>query len=190
MGTYGRNLEFRVPPEAENRQGRYAVPTTGTRIPLGAPVTAVTGATPTDLDMAPVALVTAAGPPVKGMSGLALYEYAPAAFAGYDPFLTVYSDLGDIPLGAAIQLISGPEVKIVFKNTVARSFLDARTYAARTMVAGMGATPTVQVGDLLTPGPGDDTGGYWQETSTEANAWLRVVHIDTARHEVEARFVF
>lgn len=190
MGTYGQNLEFRIPPEAENRPGRYSVPTTGTKIPMGAPVTAVSGATPTDLDLAPVALVTSATAPVRGMSGLALFEYAPAAFAGYDPFLTTYSDLGDIPLGAAIQLVSGPEVKVVFRNTTARTFLDTRDYTGRVMVAGMGATPTIAVGDMLTPGPGSDSGGYWQETSDATLAWLRVVHIDTARAEVEARFVF
>lgn len=190
MGTYGRNFEFRIPPRAERRHGRYAVPSSGTRIPIGAPVRATDDADPTSLDLQPVALATAAGPPVVGMCGLVLYEHAPAAFAGVDPFLTTYSDLGDVPLGAAVQVIHGSETKVVFKNTVPSDFLDARSYLGRTMVAGMGATPTVSVGDLLTPGPGNDDDGYWQVTSTPANGWLRVVHIDTTRLEVEAEFVF
>jgi hypothetical protein len=190
MGTYGRNLEFRIPPEAENRPGRFAVPTTGTKIAIGAPIQVTAGAAPTDLDLAPVTLVTAPTAPLIGLCGLVLFEYAPAAFAGVDPFLTTYSDLGDVPLGAAVQMISGPEVKVVFKNTTARDFLDIRHYTARTMVGGMTATPTIAVGDMLTPGPGDDTGGYWQETSDPTLAWLRVVHIDTTRLEVEARFAF
>lgn len=39
MGTYGRNFDFRIPPTSEFRPGRYVVPSTGTAIPLGAPVT-------------------------------------------------------------------------------------------------------------------------------------------------------
>jgi hypothetical protein len=190
MGTYGRNFEFRIPPEAENRPGRFAVPATGTRIAIGAPIKVTPGGVPTDLDLQPVTLVTAATAPLVGLCGLVLFEHAPAAFAGVDPFLTTYSDLGDVPLGAAVQMVSGPEVKVVFRNTLARDFLDLRTYSARTMVAGMGATPTIAVGDMLTPGPGNDSGGYWQETSDPTLAWLRVVHIDTTRLEVEARFAF
>jgi hypothetical protein len=188
--TYGRNFSFRIPPRAERRHGRYAVPATGTKIPIGAPIQATAGADPTALDMQPVTLVTAAGPPVIGMSGLVVYEYGPAAFAGDDALLTTYSDKGDVPLGAAVQMIHGTEVKVVFKNTVDSDFLDARAYAGRTFVAGMGATPTVEVGELLTPGPGNDNDGFWQVTADAANAWLRVVHIDTVRLEVEAEFVF
>lgn len=190
MGTYGRNFEFRIPPRAERRHGRYSVPTTGTKIPMGAPVRATDDADPTALDLQPVTLLTSATPPVPGMCGLVLFEHAPAAFAGVDPFLTTYSDLGDVPLGSAVQVIHGSEIKVVFKNTVENDFLDARTYAARTMVAGMGATPTIAVGDLLTPGPGNDTDGYWQRTAVAANGWLRVVHLDLVRLEVEAEFVF
>lgn len=190
MGTYGRNGEFRIPPRAERRHGRFAVPSTGTRIPIWAPVRATDDADPTSLDLQPVALVTAPGPPVVGMSGLVLYEHAPAAFAGVDPFLTTYSDMGDVPLGAAVQVIHGTEVKVVFKNTTENDFLDSRVYQGRTMVGGMTATPTVAVGDLLTPGPGNDDDGYWQVTATPANGWLRVVHIDPVRLELEAEFVF
>lgn len=190
MGTYGRNFEFRIPPRAERRHGRFAVPTTGTRIPIGAPVGLVADADPTSLDLQPVELITAATPPLAGRHGLVLFEHAPAAFAGVDAFLTTYSDLGDVPLGGAVQVIHGSEVKVVFKNTVDSDFLDARTYQGRTFVAGMSATPTVSVGDLLTPGPGDDDGGYWQVTGSAANGWLRVVHIDPVRLEVEAEFVF
>lgn len=188
--TYGRNFSFRIPPRAERRAGRYSVPATGTQIPIGAPIQATDEAEADALGMQPVTLVTSAGAPVIGMSGLAVYEYGPAAFAGDDALLTTYSDKGDVPLGAAVQMISGTEVKVVFKNTVDNDFLDVRAYAGRTFVAGMGATPTVAVGDLLTPGPGNTNDGFWQVTATPANAWLVVVSIDTTRLEVEARFVF
>ena len=58
------------------------------------------------------------------------------------------------------------------------------------MVAGLGATPTVVVGDYLRPGVGDDTSGYWTETATEADGWLVVTSVDATRQEVEARMTF
>lgn len=189
MGTYGRNFEFRIPPEAENRPGRYVSPTAAPTIPLGTPV-ATTGAGADAMGLLPVALVTAAGAPKRGACGIIIYEWAPAAFAGTDPWLTTYSDRDFAPLGEAVQVVSGPEVKVVFRNTTASTFLNNRNYTGRTMVAGMGATPTIAIDDWLTPGPGNDSGGYWQKTATEANAWLRVTGIDVARLEVEARFVF
>ena len=190
MGTYGRNFEFRIPPEAQNRKGRYCVPSTGDRIPIGAPVTVDAGANTNDLDLAPVSLATGATARAGGHKGIVVYEYGPAAFAGDDPFLTTFSDKDLVPLGAAVQVVNGPEVKVVFTNTVDYLFLNTRTYPGRIMVAGLGATPTLAVGDFLTPGTGDDTAGYWAETSTEADAWLVIDHIDAGRQEVEATFLF
>lgn len=190
MASYGRNFDFRVVPQAENRKGRFHVPSTGSTIPLGAPVGA-TNAAEDGRGLAPVALVTGATAPLKGLHGILVYEYAPAAFAGFDPELTTYSDLDFAPLNAAVQVVSGPEIKVVFYNTTARTFLAARSYPGRVMVAGIGiATPTIAVGDLLTPGTGNDTAGYWAETGSASNAWLRVTHIDNARAEVEAQLLF
>ena len=58
------------------------------------------------------------------------------------------------------------------------------------MVQGLGATPTVTVGDFLNPGPGDDTDGYWVSTATAAGAWFVITAIDTVRVAVEARMLF
>lgn len=191
MGTYGRNLEFRIPPEGENRPGRYAVPATGATIPLGAPIIATAAGAPTDVyDLQPVALATGATDTPQGIGGMVVYEWAPAAFAGVDPYLTTYSDRDFAPLGAAVQMVSGPEVKVVLRNTVASTFLGNRDYPGRIMVAGFGATPTIAVGDFLTPGIGNDVDGYWAETADKTKAWLRVVHISVSRGEIEARFVF
>ncbi len=190
MGTYGRNFEFRVPPRGGQRGGRYAVPTTGAEIPIGAPLKVTAAADATSLGLTVVNLTTGASAPVPGTCGIAVYEWAPAWQAGSDPFLTTYSDKDTVPLGAAVQLVSGPDVKVVFTNTVESTVLTNRTYAGRVMVAGFGATPTVAVGDFLTPGTGNDSAGYWAETGSAANAWLVVTHISTDRGEVEARFVF
>lgn len=189
MGTYGRNFDFRIPPESENRAGRFAAPTSGV-IPMGAPVVADLTAGTNALGLQIVKLATGAQAPVGGISGIAVYEYGPAAFAGDDPALVLYSDKDTVPAGKAVQVVSGPYVKVVFTNTVARVFLGERSYAGRMMVAGIGATPTLTVGDLLTPGTGNDTAGYWAETAIAADAWMVVTAVDLTRGEVEARMLF
>ncbi len=200
MGTYGRNFEFRVPPTHGQRAGRQVLNITGldaatqaAGVPIGAPIKldntiAVSSAYSGAYN---VQLATGAQAPVKGGSGILLYEHAPAAFAGYDPALTTYSDIDKAPVGKLVQMISGLEVKVVFKNTDASTFLGTRSYAGRIMVAGVSiATPSVAVGELLTPGTGTDAAGYWAETGTAANGWLEVLSVDAVRDEVEARMIF
>ena len=190
MGTYGRNLQFRIPPMSENRAGRFAVPSTGI-IPIGAPVVADLTAGLDALGHQIVKLAPQASAPVGGISGLAIYEFGPAAFAGFDPLLTTYSDLGNIPVGKGIQVVDGTYTKVVFANTVAETFLGQRTYPGRIMVAGLTAvTPGVAVGDYLVPGVGDDTNGYWQDQQSATGAWLVVTSVDTVRVQVEARMLF
>lgn len=186
MSSYGRNFDFRVPPQPDHRGSRYV---TATELPIGVPV-AVTATTQDAQGRNPVVLATGATTKKEGLTGILVFEYAPAAFAGVDPALTTYSDLGTAPAGSPVQLVSGESVKVVLRNTSARSFYGQRTYAGRVMVAGLGATPTVAVGDYLRPGVGDDTSGYWTETSTESEAWLVVTGVDTVRQEVEARMTF
>ena len=87
--------------------------------------------------------------------------------------------------------MNGTDVKIVLRNTSDETFLQTRAYTGRVMVAGIGiATPTLAVGDYLTPGTGDDDNGYWAETATAANAWLVITKVDNDRGEVEARLTF
>lgn len=190
MGTYGRNLEFRVPPYHGQRGGRYVLPSTSANLPIGVPVVVPDGSAADAMDLLPVNLATGAQAPKQGMSGLLLFEHAPAAFAGFDPELTTYSDMDFVPAGRAVQVISGQRIKVVFRNTADRTFLQTRAYTGRIMVAGLGATPTLAVGDFLTPGVGNDDDGYWAETGSVANAWLVVERVDAARQEVEARFAF
>lgn len=193
MSTYGRNFEFRVPPVHGERGGRYYLPSTaGADLPIGVPVRVADGATPSVAftGALPVALATGAQAPKVGLSGIILYEHAPAAYAGFDPALTTYSDIDKAPRGKLVQVIAGGRVKVCLRNTEDRTFLQSRTYEGRVMVAGLGATPTLAVGDLLTPGTGNDDAGYWAETAVLANAWLIVENVDNARGEVECRFNF
>ena len=53
----------------------------------------------------------------------------------------------------------------------------------------LGATP-VEPGDMLTPGAGNDTDGYWKKTDTAGDAWLIVTKVDTNRGEIEALLNF
>src|SRR4051812_48700778 len=106
MASYGRNLEFRIPPAPEARGGRFVLTgTAGTTVALGAPVTydSVTAASVDFPGSVNVKLATSNQAPVAGMSGILLYEHAPAAWAGFDPLQVTYSDFGYAPVGKLVQ---------------------------------------------------------------------------------------
>ncbi len=186
----GRNFEFRVPPYGGQRSARHALASDSAAIPIGVPILVDDSEDETTLGLTVVRLATGSQAPQPGLCGIAIYEHAPAAFAGYDPFLTTYSDIDTVPAGGAVQMVFGDTVKVCLRNTVDRTFLNTRNYEGRTMVAGMGATPTVALGDYLTPGTGNDNAGYWAETGSATNAWLVVTKVDVDRGEVEARMMF
>lgn len=193
MGTYGPNFEFRVVPTMENRGSRFATRSAAdyaTVMPQGAPV-AVTGSVDT-LGRATLALSGTGAPPVKGKHGIAIYEYVDgSAFAGDDQNLVLWSDKSTLPFSKAVQVISGPNVKVVFRNTETTTFLQTRSYTGRNMVAELGGSPSVTVGAYLEPHSSpSDTNGYYQVTATLANAWFYVTGIDSTRQEVEAQFLF
>lgn len=189
--SYGRNFEFRVPPHHGERSARHSTPTTGDPLPIGIPVSVDASADDDSFGNKPVEVAADGTPPVPGLCGILIYEHAPAAYAGTDPFLTTYSDIDTVPKGKLCQVVYGDTVKVVLRNTEDRTFLETRDYEGRTMVAGLGATPTLVVGDYLEPATTpDDTNGWWQETSTAADAWMVITKVDAARGEVEARMLF
>jgi hypothetical protein len=188
MGSYGRNFEFRITPTEQQRRGRIVL-AGADPVVIGAPLVIAAGATPsTDFTKAlPASLATTAQPFKRGFTGIGIYEHLD--YNQFDPEWVMYSDRDTMPTGKLVQLIIGPNVKVVFRNTADRSFMGTRDYQGRVMVAGLGATPTVAVGDYLTPGTGNDTAGYWAETGSAANAWLVVTNVDAARQEVEAELL-
>lgn len=189
--SYGRNFEFRVPPHHGERSARHSTPTDAGPWPIGVPVRINRAADDDTFGNKPVEFAPDGTPPRKGESGLAIYEHAPAAYAGTDPFLTTYSDIDTIPQGKMVQVVYGDTIKVCLRNTSDRTFLNTREYTGRTVVAGLGATPTLAVGDYLEPHDDpSDTNGYWKETSTAANAWLVITKVDADRGEVEARMLF
>lgn len=182
-----RNFEFRVSPDGGQRGGRYVLD--GTSVPLGVPV--VTTGDVDALGRNIVTLATGAQDvPASGSGGI--LDYEEILYNGVDPVITTYSDLDTAPAGAAVQVVSGGEVKVAFKNTEDGNFFGRTGYpAGRVMVAGAGiATPTIAVDDLLTPGDGNDTDGYWAETSTASEAWLVVTNVNNDTGEVECRVNF
>lgn len=193
MSTYGRNFDFRVPPKSGERGGRYALDAAGAAtVQIGAPVILKDGTSDASGRLYVAVADGDQAIPKSGMGGVMVYEYGPAAYAGYDTQITTYSDLGTAAAGAAVQVITGKQVKIVLKNTLATTFLQSRSYSAVKMVdETLGATPTLAVGDYLGPANSPSaSNGYWQKTSTAANGWLVVVSIDATRGEVEARLNF
>lgn len=203
MSTYHRGFEFRVPPAHGQRHGQYIGPVgpSGTQLLIGAPVVADftqsadpsyggIGTAPGSLQ--PVVAAAEASAPVQGASGVCVYEFkSPESYAGFDPYLTTPSDLAFVPFNSAVMVIASREVTVLFRNTPAETFLATRFYPTRIMVAGLNqATPTVVPGCYLTPGVGTDAAGYWEVTTTQSLAWLRVTAVDYTRSEVEARFLF
>lgn len=208
MATYGRNFDYRILPRPQARGARWVAPTallsgsgagggTGAGstggaglIPIGAPVVAdlIAGLDATGRQICKLA-AQAASP--TAMSGVAVYEYGPAAYAGEDPFITTYSDLDYVPLAAPMQVVNGDlNAKMVLTNTLANKFLGIRSYPGRIMVNGFGATATVIVGDYLVPGIGNDVDGYWQSQASASGAWAVITEIDSTRLEVTARMLF
>jgi hypothetical protein len=185
MASYGKNFDFRVPPQHGQRGGRYAIPADAENdIAIGAPVK-WTG-DETDLNgCLPVDLATGGSAPIKGQCGVLVFEAD--NLAGLDPLLNSASDLGVAPRGKLVQVVSGDAVKVVFKNTEDHKFLTVRDYKGKTMVAD---AENISVGDYLEPGVGTDTGGYWAVTSSAEDAWLVVEGVDATRGEIEARFTF
>jgi hypothetical protein len=214
---YGRNLDIRIPPRAEARGSQFLAPSTalagtqsagggsiaftggpgqitypGGLIVQGCAVVADSSAGQDNWGRQYVKLASAGTlTSAQGIFGLALYNYAPAWTAGFDPLLITYADMGFIPLGAPIMVVKGdPAAKYVFTNTVANTFLGSTNYPGRIMVNGFGATATVAVGDYLIPGNGNDVDGYWESTGTATGAWFVITHVDTTRLEVTAQSLF
>jgi hypothetical protein len=184
-----RNFEFRVSPLGGQRGGRYVLNSGAeASLPIGVPVLA--DGTDDGLGRAVVQLATGAQDAPKSGQGGVLY-YQDVRYEGVDQMLTTYSDMDSAPLGAAVQVVSGDTVKVAFTNTTASTFLNRSGYPTpRVMVAGLGATPTLEAGDFLTPGTGDGTDGYWEATATASEAWLVVTSVNSTTGVVEARLAF
>ena len=191
MGTYGRNFDFRQSPLPQHRLGRFK--TGDDPIPNGAPVIADGDV---DANGRRTFILAPAGTarPNPGQGGICLYEQADANYRGFDPAITRPSDMTDAPANTPAQMCHGTEVRLAFWNTESDDFRGMRSgspYPARMMVAGAsGATPTVEVDELIGPGVGTDGDGYWQVVTDEADAWAVVTEVDAEIGLVVAQMLF
>ena len=181
--SLGRNFSFRIPPLPDHRLGRFK--TGASAIVQGAPVKS-NSVDATDKRNV-MALATGAQDPVKGLSGIVVWEEPWFPFDGQDRGLfRPGSDLDTVPAHTPAQVVHGDEVKVLFENTSDDTFVTT-DYDGRVMVAGVGS---LAVGDLLTPGTGNDTDGYWAKTTTASQGWLRVTYVDSTNGLVEAQMLF
>jgi hypothetical protein len=182
--SYTRNFGFRDF-TGIIRDGRNKVPASGL---TGADASGFLLGTAVKVDPSnPGQLVrpaTSAAP--TALSGIVVYEHI--QFQGVDPFLTTQYDppFQVAPLGRMAQMVHGPGVKVWFRNTADKPLYDGRVQAGLSMVAGLGgATPTIAVGDYLTPA----ADGKWAEGNA-TNGWLQVESVNNETGLCEARFTF
>lgn len=178
-----RNFHFLMPPRPEDRLGRYVA---GTDLLIGGPVEA--GNAIDGNGQRTLTLRTSPVTPKKGKHGILVYENPTADTPGFDPMLTSPWDLDKAPAGRSVQLVSASYVRFRLRNTADELFEGQRDYPARTMIAGLGATPSLGIDDYIGPGTGTDVAGYWAEAD-QAHAWAIVVAVyDTG--EVDAQMLF
>jgi len=185
----GRNFTPRQLPIPENRLGRWV--TGDDPIVIGAPVKA-SGTVNAEGRHVAVLATGAQNKPEPGMGGILWWEGHIEGYWGVDPVLTRDADITTVPANRPVQVWRGQETRALYTNTVDRTIGNGlRTYEGRIMVAGLSiATPTIAVGNLLTPGVGNDTDGYWAETSTDAQGWLVVTNVDSDLDFVEVQLRF
>lgn len=181
-----RNFWFLSPPRPEQRLGRYVVDAE-TPIVIGSPVAA--GTDVDDNGQREVTLRTTAVAPLRGKHGILVYENPfGMTVQGVDPALFGQGDFDTAPAGRPCQLVSGDNIRFRLRNTTDENVQNSgRTIEGRTIVAGLGATPTLAVDSLIGPGPGSDS-GLWQAADS-AHAWAIVVAVyDT--DELDAQLLF
>lgn len=113
--------------------------------------------------------------------GVVVYEHIQRM--GSDPFTTTALDFEVVPAGQYAQVMRGPGVKVWFKNTESALSYDGKSRPGRDLVAGLGATPSVAVGDFLTV---TADGTYTEGNAT--NGWFLVEQVQGDL--VECRFTF
>lgn len=179
-----RNFWFLNPPDPDERRGRYVVGDTD--LLLGTP-----GVAAASLDangQREVSKEASAVVPYPSKHGIVWQEPPFSNIPGTDPVLFAQGDFDTAKVGSPIQLISGRGTRFRLKNTADDNFEFQHEYLGRTIVAGLGATPTLAIDDLIMPGPGNSS-GYWQEADNATHAWAIVVAVyDT--QELDAELLF
>lgn len=159
------------------REGRFKTPATGSALLLGTAV---------ELDFTNPGFMrqAAAGRRVEpGVAGILIYEdqflHKGSGAASIDATGRVdTSDLAYAGVGRYAVVTTGSGVKCWFKNVAARTAPDGKAYPAITPVAGLAA---LALGAYL-----GWNGTQWAAVAAEADAWWRVVSLNTGAASLEA----
>lgn len=185
-----RNFTYRNSPRGAQRGGRFVLAGPANLV-LTPGVPVVANGVVDSLGRSEVILATGEqAKPKPGLGGVMDFENIHTL--GFDMQITTWSDIDQVVPGDSVQVVQGGNqtVKVAFTNTnvSGASYYGRLNYPkSRIMVAGLSiATPSVAIGDYLTPGDGNDSAGYWKETSTAANGWLVVTGINSSLGLVEA----
>lgn len=112
--------------------------------------------------------------------GILWYEHDSQSYEGAAAG-TLLQDYDTAPPGRMVQMLSGPGVKVWFRNTEASTTEPGLNFpndrGEVIMVADLGhhGSKDLAVGDLLA---WDAANNYWAKTSVPAEAILRVTHVD------------
>lgn len=170
---YGRNFGFRRSDESVAvREGRFKTPV-GSALLQGSAVE-IDPASPGYLKQS-----AAATTPEPGYHGLLVQEDAHlGSVYGADVLAHDSFSLGVAKADKLSVLWSGPS-KVWFKNSTGSTRADGRVIGTVTIVV----TTSLAVGDLLTW-----DGSKWVETSTRAEAWMKVTNVSSGYAEAVLLF--
>lgn len=175
MTTYGRFASFRASPTPQQRDGHCK---TGNAVIVQMAPVVINGQSAVDGRNTMVAAAEAAAP--KAGSGVLIYELPYGWDIGRDGPMTTASDIDTCPANTPAQRVQlHSNIKILVQN-LSSADLDydgMRTYAGRNMFKPADLA-SLAVGDLVTPGAGNDTDGYWKKTTDPALAWGEVAEVD------------
>ena len=150
-----KNAEYRVPPTPQQRAGRHTSSVATRRL-----VPMQDEGTDDGYDRTALEPGVKGETPISGKHGLVDYV---AIMQGGSDDMRRFFPRDFIPEDASVQLVSGPTVKVAYRNT-----------AKARMIAG-----TVAKDDLLTPkASGSDIVGYWEKTTTPGEEWARVTNVN------------
>jgi hypothetical protein len=174
-----RNFHFRQPPRPQERLGNFKLG--ATPLANGSPVTAVAGTVGTDGRLV-LSQAAAASAPVAGLTGVLNQELPWDGYSGYDTALTVAADLHLARALEQAQVCHGASTKVLVQNTEETVFEEGMdgvgtTYDAINMFLPADIA-TLAVGDMVTPGAGNTTDGYWKKTADATKSWGNVVYVD------------
>lgn len=177
-----RNFHFRQPPQPNERLGNFKLGATA--LANGSPVTAVAGTLDTVDGRLVLSQAAAASAPVAGLTGVLNQELPWDAYSGFDTALTVAADFHLARAYEQAQVCHGKSTKVLVQNTEAQTFEEGlypeasgTSYDAINMFLPSDIA-TLAVGDMVTPGAGNTTDGYWKKTATASLSWGNVVFVD------------